>query len=181
MWLAQEAQTGGESQCQEKVAHPKPQVWPGEKEVQRTAVAMAAVCAASPPAKPRIQTQDKVQWLVCMASQRRDVSPSPVGLPALGMPLDGLTVHLEGFSAALHPLVPLGDPQTSWEELGGKDMPQADVLTHLATNTFEASPEDPQRSCSSLQPACGKCWTSEEGLSSSATFDPEGAESPQGS
>lgn len=39
--------------CQEKVAHLKLQAWPGKKEVQRTAVATAGICAASLPAKPR--------------------------------------------------------------------------------------------------------------------------------
>lgn len=96
------------------------------------------------------------------------------------MPSDGLAVRLEGLPAALHPLEPLGDPQTSWEELGGKHTPQIEVLTHLTTNTFGGSTGDAQRPCSSLQPAHVKCWTSEEALSGVASFDPKGAESPQG-
>ena len=58
-------------------------------------------------------------------------------------------------------------------------MAQTEVLTHRATNTFGGSTGDAQRSCSSLQPACVKCWTSEEALGGGAAFNPESAESPR--
>lgn len=121
-----------------------------------------------------------VHSLGAAASQRGDASPSPAGLPALCMPWDGLAVHPEGLPAALHSLETLGGSQTSSEELRGKHMPQIEVLTHLATNTFGRSTGDAQRHCSSLQLVCVKCWTSEEALSGGAAFNPKGAESPQG-